>query len=438
MIEVEGGKVRKTESCARSRGTTVSVRNLFYNTPARLKFLKSRETEFSHIAGFVESLALSFPECSFTLSHAGRTEFRTNSRDPRARIRDLFGEEIADSLKIVSAGRQGIEVMGYLSGHPVTSNSAKSLYLFVNGRVVRDRTIQHAVLAGYENLLMKHRYPWVFLYLSVPPQLVDVNVHPTKAEVRFANASVIHDLVREGVRRSLGAGDSGPARARTEFMSTGGRNPGQDPHEITPPNPPLTLRGGLSSDLKILGQVHSTYLLCETGDQLILIDQHAAHERIGFEKLKKQFESGGVARQALLLPESFDLKPSEAEILRLYLKDLEKFGLEIGPFGPSSFILRAVPALLAGENCVGLVTDLMNELQAYGKLTPLDEKVHEILETIACHAQVRAGDRLTNREIEALIVEMERTNFSTSCPHGRPSVLSVPFGEIEKWFKRKL
>lgn len=194
----------------------------------------------------------------------------------------------------------------------------------------------------------------------------------------------------------------------------------------------------LSSRVRVLAQVHGTYLLCETPDKLILIDQHAAHERIGFEKLKKEFEEGGIARQALLVPETFEVKPSEAEILKLYLDDLQKFGLELEPFGRSSFILRSAPVLLSGEDYVRLVLDLVDSLQSDGKLEPLREKVHHVLETMACHRQVRAGDRLADREIQALLDEMERTNFSYSCPHGRPSVLQVPFDEIEKWFKRRL
>ncbi len=454
-LEIEGGlaplgKTLKQGSCGRNRGTSITIRNLFYNTPARLKFLKSRETEYSHISNLVEALALSHPEVGFALDDEIHSPPQIHCRD---RIGDLFGSELRDSLREISCPRLPLEMVGLVAGHQMTSSTAKSLYFFVNGRFVRDRTLTHAVLSAYENLLMKHRYPWVFLYLSVPPELVDVNVHPTKSEVRFAQASLVHDLVKEGVRAVLCENvASGLVRNVSEIpenlserhIETGRFSAGK----------PWT--GGKSSDndarvsqeigemsltspyLKIIGQVHSTYLLCETPDKLILIDQHAAHERIGFEKLKRQYETGGVSRQALLIPETFEMKPSEAEILKMYLADLQKFGLEVEPFGRSSFILRAVPALLAGEDCVKLLVDLVDELQSFGKLGPLEEKIHEVLETIACHRQIRAGETLTHEEIGALIDEMEKTDRSYSCAHGRPTKVEIPFSEIEKWFKRRI
>lgn len=455
-LEIEGGKILKSTVCGRSPGTTVTVRNLFFNTPARLKFLKSRETEFAHIASLMEAVALSRPEVGFTLTHQGKKEFQSSARPGhRERIRDLLGAEIERSLLPVSAGRGAIELVGFVSDHTVTSSSAKGLYFYVNGRLVRDRTLQHAILSAYEGLLMKHRYPWAFLYLSVPPAFVDVNVHPTKSEVRFAQGAVVHDLVREGVRtvmRRAGSltGREVPALPFATAISSNAGNRllssapdftrlGEGPADAARGSPETSrLVTALTGNCRILGQVHGTYLLCETADKLVLIDQHAAHERIGFEKLKRQFESGGVSRQALLIPKNFELKPSAAEILRLYLEDLEKFGLEVEPFGRSGFVLRAVPALLAGEDSVGLIVALIEELQAFGRLGPLEEKVHEVLETIACHRQIRAGDRLSTPEIEALLADMETLSFSYSCPHGRPSVLQVSFDEIERWFKRRL
>ncbi|MBI2501145.1 MAG: DNA mismatch repair endonuclease MutL [Deltaproteobacteria bacterium] len=458
-IEVEGGKVLQIASSARNGGTTITVNNLFFNTPARLKFMKSRETEFSHIARWVEQVALSHPEIGFVLTHrtgdigSARRELQTQGRaETRERIGDLFGPEIEKSLRPISFGRAGIELCGYLADHQVTSTTPRTLFFFVNGRIVRDRTLQHAVLQGYENLLMKHRYPWVFLYLTVSPDSVDVNVHPTKAEVRFANSQQVHELVRQSVRKSLSPSPSMVTKvsdslsrpsAPSTMLRTGSLRAGQGERVLLPVEPsPSDGRGEikpmLSSRVRVIGQVHSTYLVCEVPDKLVLIDQHAAHERIGFEKLKRQFEGGGIERQSLLIPKTFEVKPSEAEILKLYVEDLERFGFELEPFGRSSFVLRAVPALLSDRDCSGLIVDLIDSLQAEGKLEPLTERAHHVLETIACHRQVRAGDQLSTQEIEALLNQMGSTDFSYSCPHGRPSVLEVPFDEIEKWFKRRL
>ena len=188
----------------------------------------------------------------------------------------------------------------------------------------------------------------------------------------------------------------------------------------------------------MIGQVHSTYLICETDDKLILIDQHAAHERIGFEKLHAEYERGGLEKQALLLPQSFDLRPSQGEVLKQYLEELSKLGLDIEFFGGNTFLLRSTPTLLQGTDMIALILDVIDSLESVEKLTPLEEKVHEVLERMACHRQVRAGDRLSSEEIEFLLKEMQSTPNAGQCPHGRPSVLEVPFGEIERWFKRKL
>ena len=462
-IEIEGGKIVKQGPSALPVGTRISVRNLFFNTPARLKFMKGRETEFSHISHWVETIALAYPQIGFTLTHQGKRELFS---PPRAniteRVRDVLGVDLAGAMISFQGGRGGLELFGVCSRHDITSGTSRSLYLFVNGRAVRDRLLQHAVIAAYENLLMKGRYPWVVLYLQVPPDFVDVNVHPTKNEVRFAQSQGVHELVRETIRGILQerAHVGAPLAAPLQNTVVGrgdpvGRPSGDAEVLGDPPGRPYSdLSGGgvwpyapteyqesfksFTSSIRVIGQVHQTYLVCENDDKLILIDQHAAHERIGFEKLKRQFEAEGIARQRLLIPENFDLTPSDAEILKKYLPDLEQFGLEVEFFGGHTFILRTVPVLLSDASCVALIQDLIQEIQAFEKLTPIEERVHEILERMACHAQVRAGDRLTPLEIEALLAEMEQTRFAYSCPHGRPALLQIPFGEIEKWFRRKI
>lgn len=464
-IEIEGGRLLQKGATSLPVGTRMTVRNLFFNTPARLKFMKSKETEFAHIVSWIEAMALSRPAIGFVLRHNGKTEIRSEAdREPRMRARDILGPDIAEFLHPVSLDRSRMSLRGFVTDHRASSTSAKSIFFFVNGRIVRDRTLQHAVLSAYENLLMKHRYPWVILNLEVPPDFVDVNVHPAKSEVRFANGSVVHELVRTGIRAVLGATETASSPA-SGFVK-GSEDMSEPTHEFnrscgtdrTQPSlsvqalrqggshpdlnscgrvPQESVTNPLAGDVRVIGQVHATYLVCETPDKLILIDQHAAHERIGFEKLRKQFEEGGIAKQQLLIPQNFDLRPSQCEILKKYLEDLGRVGLEVEFFGGHTFLLRSIPVLLEGTDFVSLIEEIIESLQSFEKLTPLEEKIHEVLEGMACHRQVRAGDRLGNGEIEFLLKEMKSTPSSGQCPHGRPSVLEVPFSEMEKWFKRR-
>ncbi len=476
-LEIEGGRVVKRSASPLTRGTRISIERLFFNTPARLKFLKSKETEFSHISNWLESMALCRPDIQFILKHQGKTELYAPAVDDlRWRIKDVLGEEIAEFSRKVDFRRGDMAVYGYVTDHRVTSTSSKSIFFFVNGRMVRDRTLQHAVMAAYENLLMHHRYPWVVLHLTVPPDFVDVNVHPTKSEVKFAQSNLVHELVRSALRDVL----QGVSEERKEVLSgSGGSDSGSDFLAFAPANsihpaksvqldgfgglPLSTSKTGAESDfsgsfsfapapyakkslplsfvgneIRVIGQVHQTYLLCETSDKLILIDQHAAHERIGFEKLKRQLEEGGIHKQQLLIPRTFDLRPSQGEILKKYAPDLAQVGLEIEHFGGNTFLLRSLPTLLERTDVIELIEDMVDSLQSVEKLTPFHQRIHEILERMACHAQVRAGDALTTPEIEALISEMRKTNFAGQCPHGRPSVLEVPFTDMEKWFKRRV
>ncbi len=438
-LDIEGGKVVKVGTSSLRKGTRICVENLFFNTPARLKFLKTKETEFSHSANWLESIALSRPDVGFRLVHEGKKEMTTQAllkEDLRGRIGEVLGSTISEFLHPVLLERHRMKLTGFISDHRAGAASAasKSLFFFVNGRSVRDRILQHAVLSAYENLLMKHRYPWVVLTLQVPPDFVDVNVHPTKNEVRFAQTNLVHELVREGVRGALGVG--APLGAPLPHFDVGAGFPRPQSDEIEQGAEIALLQR--TSDIRIIGQAHQTYLVCETAEKLFLIDQHAAHERIGFEKLKRQHEEGGIQRQQLLIPQNFDLRPSQAAILKKYLSELNQVGLEIEFFGGATFILRSIPILLQGSDFVALIEELLEDLQSFEKLSPLSDRVHEVLERMACHQQVRAGDHLNREEIEELLHQMNETPFAGQCPHGRPAILEIPFTEVEKWFKRRL
>ncbi|MBI1908842.1 MAG: DNA mismatch repair endonuclease MutL [Deltaproteobacteria bacterium] len=463
FIELEGGQTTREGKASLPAGTRIQVRQLFYNTPARLKFLKSPETEALHIKNVLEAYALSYPETAFVFRRDGREELTLKRGESlEERIRSLLGEEIAGSLFPFQGTVSSLEISGYCSSPELNSSTTRSLFFFVNGRYVKDRTLQHAVLSSYENLLMKGRFPWAVLYLQIPPGQVDVNVHPTKAEVRFANGSVVHDGVREVIRKKLSerpwqTSPLTPLLSKERGAEGGERS---DPAVTLPLIPSHQGRGTqfhftqtAYGSLQVIGQVHGTYLVCESADNLVLIDQHAAHERIGFEKLKKQYEGQGgspkgdspkggspkgIESQRLLIPENIDLAPSETALLKKYSDELHTFGLDVDFFGGNTFVIRAIPALLNGADYPALIQDLVAEIATFEKLTPLQEKFHEVLERIACHRQVRAGDRLSSLEIQALLRDLEGIPFSSNCPHGRPVGIEISWKELEKGFRRRL
>ena len=440
-VDIEGGRVLKVGDCASAEGTKIVVENVFFNTPARLKFLKSPETEFSHIDTVVEQMALAHPEIGFQLTHNGKKTLSCPLRqDLRQRIHSLYGALIVDQCLSVTGENQGFKMSGLVGRPSLHHGSARNLFFFVNGRAVKDRTLHHAVLTAYETLLMRGRYPEVFLFLELPTDQVDVNVHPAKLEVRFAQSTHVHRFVVETLKRHLQNQGGISVRMVGDPSAAWG-----DPRGGTPSVAPSFQQPLLGDErgrtpmtpLKIVGQIHETYLLCELPDKLIFVDQHAAHERIGFEALKRQYEAKKILSQRLLVPEIFELKPSLAEILRYYLEDLRRWGLDIDSYGDHAFAIKAVPLLLEDTRHVELVQDLVESMASYELLQPLEKRWNEVLETMACHRQVRAGDLLSPQEIWALLEEMKKTPRAMTCPHGRPVIVEVMFEEVERWFKRK-
>lgn len=446
-LVVEGGEILSEQDVGHAVGTTVVVSQLFYKTPARLKFLKSADTELAYISDTVTKAALIHPEVAFKLAHRGRTIIHaTKSHDAKGRITDLFDHDIAKACYALAGGRDGLEIHGMV-GHPMISRShRRHVFLFVNGRPVQDKVLHHAVMEAHRDLLMKGRFPFIVLFLKVPPQMVDVNVHPAKTEVRFAQSQVIHNFVYECLRVRLteepwkeGGGiqnniwDRGPSFPCELGVAEGGAQGAARDEEV---QKQIVFGKTSYAELCVIGQLMGTYILCQAKEKLVLLDQHAAHERIGFEKLLLQYQAGCISTQRLLVPINFDLNPSECEVLKKYVEELQKFGFEIDFFGGNTFVTKGVPTLLQKVVIRDLMLDLVGDTLEKGRLTSLHDKLHGVLARMACHAAIRAHDKLELSQMQALIRELDDYQNTSFCPHGRPVSMEVTKYEIERWFKR--
>lgn len=487
---VDSGEILDKRACAQPDGTTVTVKYLFHKTPARLKFLRTDDTEMGHIADVMAKMALSHPLVAFELLQNERVIFLAPvTNDPFTRVLDVLGRELGGYLYPFSGEDPGMRVDGYI-GHPQVAKSQRTgAYFFVNGRAVNDKVIWHAIMEAHRDLLMKGKYPVIVLHLTVDEGLVDVNVHPTKAEIRFQQSQAVHGFLYRTLRDKL---TQAPwlAKAASDFAD-GGKEPvrldfpidqvaavgaqemkstvnhwseryfsGQDQeptffqsakrnseikdewvqNPVPAPTQKTILFGKTRyASMTVIGQLLGTYILCQAEDRLVLIDQHAAHERVGFEKLMLSYQRDGITSQPLLIAETFDLKPSDVEILKRYLDDLKPFGFEIDFFGGNTFVLKAVPDLLTGVGDIKtLVGHWIDDLKETGTLVSLKDKVHHVLATMSCHAQIRANHHLETEEIYALLKELEAYQFTDFCPHGRPVSVEVTRDEIERWFKRVL
>jgi len=496
LIRVEAGVVREVRREAMPQGTTVEVRSLFFNVPARRKFLKSAETELGHITELVNKIAFAYPGISFELFHQGKPLLRAQAA---ARMDDrayqIFGSELAAKLARINTefddlfAAGPLRVSGLISPPELTFSTTRHLYLYINGRYVRDKLLTHSILEAYRTLIPKMRYPAVVLFLGMPAEEVDVNVHPTKLEVRFPQAGKIYQAVMDTIQPALlsrpqvlisAEAKEDEHKARVEdamqkfFMKArpgfklepkpvqprmdalynrtrasfpprapdrerepglierqGEREKTAEPKTVPPPSP-----GPGFSGLKVLGQFHSNYLLLESEDSLIVIDQHAAHERINFEKLKLEFSSNQLSRQNLLFPEVVELDFQRAQLIGKNLELIQSLGFDLQPFGGNSFVIKTTPGLMRNLDLPALVADLADELAEVGKLNSIDDRIDHLLSVIACHSSVRAGQALSGPEISSLLKEMDERPFPGQCPHGRPAIWKVPLREIEKKFSR--
>ena len=485
VIAVEGGAVSAPAPAAHPPGTRVEVRDLFYATPARLKFLKGDRSELSAAVDTVERLAMAHPLVAFYLIADGRAQVRLAAApglvgDRQAarleRVSAVVGKEFFDNAIAITAEREGITLTGHAGLPTYHRATAAAQYLFVNGRPVRDKLLGGAVRGAYADFLARDRHPVVALFLEVPPEQVDVNVHPAKAEVRFRDAGLVrglivgslrHALAEAGHRASttvaigaLGALRPGNGAAPTPSVAYQGaytrpsyprsglaeaasayQAPLDSAMTMAPAARTETSPANAPADHWPLGaaraQLHATYILAQTQDGIVIVDQHAAHERLVYERMKTQIEAGGIARQALLVPEIVEL--SEAEIGRLTARSAEfaELGLVLEAFGTGAVAVREVPALLGEVDVQGLVRDLADELAEFGTALSLKEKLADVCSTIACHGSVRAGRGLNAEEMNALLRQMEATPHSGQCNHGRPTYVELKLADIEKLFGRR-
>ncbi len=467
-IVVQGGTVKKVSDVGAPTGTMVTVGQLFFNTPARRKFLKSVNTEMGHIADTAAAFALGRPRVQFRLIHNGKVlRSWPTASDSVDRVVDVLGKSIENDLHSIEFEDGAVAVTGWAASPGAARSTSRGIYIFVNGRLVRDRVVRHALMEGYGKRLMKGQFPMAVLFIKVPYDQVDVNVHPAKHEVRFARQKRVHDAVAGAVAGALRYGDRS-AWITTPSMSS---PPAVEQHRIAEPEPvfgrgekgalhfksaALEDRGALRfrekedaaaeqtslwkerrfGDLEVIGQLHNTYILCESADGLVIIDQHAAHERILYEQLKKCSAASTMAAQRLVVPETIDFGYREAQILEKLIPDLKELGLEIEPFGGSTFVVKAVPALLADRDSRPLVIEIVEKMAQIGFAPGLDKAIDEYLILMACHGAVRAKQQLSDQQIKALLNQLDECDNPSNCPHGRPTWIRWPFKTLEKSFKR--
>lgn len=489
-VYLEGGVVKRCEEVGTPHGTTIDIRDLFFNTPARRKFLRRDETELSHISDIITKLALANPAVQFQLAHNGRVVLELyRHRQLRERVVAVFGRKLApELLEFQPAAVDNLRLSGLLARPNVDRSNPSAVYTYINGRFVQDRTVRHALLEGYRGLLMKGRYPVAVIFLEIDPALVDVNVHPAKSEVRFRDQRLVHDFIVSSVRDCIRedqtpdgvvhpwlatdpphlAPSEAPSRPGTasapaldrsaavqESLANYARQmtaheqrnrfafPATPPRQAVPPaalSSPQQLTphnsAGFFTGLKIIGQYRQSYLLCEDAGDLVVIDQHAAHERIGFEALRAQFNRGQIERQGLLVPVMIEFDHKGADLLNEYLPELERFGFEVEPFGGTTFAVKGTPSILHEADFEKLLLDLVAELDEAGGTELVMSAVEQVLVTIACHRVVRANQKLSEAEMSALLRQLDEVDFSKHCPHGRPVIHRLSGSDVERFFRR--
>jgi DNA mismatch repair protein MutL len=478
-ITVTGGSVGAIAPAAfpGPHGARVEVRDLFHATPARLKFMKSERSESMAIAEEVKRAAMAREAVGFSLDIDGRRVLRLPATRPGAggrleRLSAILGREFAANALALNQEREGVRLTGYAALPTYNRGNAAHQYLFVNGRPVRDRLLQGALRAAYADFLARDRHPAAVLYLDLDPTLVDVNVHPAKAEVRFRDPGLVRGLIIGALRHALAAaGHRASTTVAAQALGAFRAQPSATGSSAWreggwTPNPAASLPGlsGVSAraepdfafDIEAplatvrveaqapdfpLGaaraQVHGTYIVSQTRDGVVIVDQHAAHERLVYETMKTQLADGGVARQALLLPEVVELDPAEAERVCGRAGELAELGLVVEPFGHGAVLVRETPALLGETDVPALIRDIADDLTENGAALALAERLADVCSTMACHGSVRAGRRLNADEMNALLRQMEATPHSGQCNHGRPTYVELKLADIERLFGRR-
>jgi DNA mismatch repair protein MutL len=475
-LTVDAGAKSDVKPAALSQGTTIEVRDLFYATPARLKFLKTDRSEAEAVRDVVRRLAMSRPDVSFTLAGEERAQVTWGlAADNLARLGDVIGADFRANAFAVAAEREGVQVAGF-AGLP-TMSRANSLgqYLFVNGRPVRDKVLFGAVRAAYADYLPRDRHPLLALFVTLPAREVDVNVHPAKTEVRFRDGALVRGLIVRALKEALAreggrASSTGGGATIAAFRPSGAPQRGPYDWRRSPARPGyVSSRGGAAFGLaepaqatfdvgdpaadvasfepaaelieRPLGaaraQVHETYIVSQTRDGLVIVDQHAAHERIVYERMKAALDQSGIVRQILLIPEIVELDEANAARLVARAAELARFGLVLEDFGPGAVAVRETPSLLGEVDVRGLIADLAEHMAEWDDSLPLERRLLHVSATMACHGSVRAGRKLKPDEMNALLREMETVPNSGQCNHGRPTYVELKLTDIERLFGRR-
>ncbi len=451
-IAVQGGAVSPLRPAARNAGTEVTVSDLFFAVPARLKFLKSDRAETAEAADVVRRLALAHPQAAFSFA----TEERRLVDVPKGetleqRIRRIVGADFIENARPIRAEVEDVAIEGYAGLPTFTRAQSNMQYMFVNGRPVRDKLMGGAIRGAYADLMAGARYPAIVLFLTCPPGRVDVNVHPAKAEVRFRDSGQVRSAIVSAIRNALGrgAGEGNTSLGRATLASFRPSPPRPfsgfaAPQAAFDMNMPLDAAlsepepGQMAYPLGAArAQLHDNYIVTQTAEGMMLIDQHAAHERLVYERLKRERAGQGIATQPLLVPEVIDLDPASIERLAAAGEILAQSGLSLERFGETAILVREVPAALASGDIRGLVRDVADDLAGLGSSTAIEERVNHVLATMACHHSVRSGRKLRPEEMNALLREMEQTPNASQCNHGRPTFIELKLSDIERLFGRK-
>jgi len=489
-IRVEGGKKGDITPSAHQKGTTIEVRDLFYATPARLKFMKTERAEFGAIKDTVTALSMAQPHIAFTLTNDGKKSLSLPAMpEPRARLSDILGREFGENSFAVDAKREEITLTGYASLPTMNVGTSTKQYLFVNNRPVKDRLLIGCVRGAYADVLHRGRHPVLALFIDVPPEMVDVNVHPAKAEVRFQDPALVRGLIVSALKHGIhahgfesattnsaaalgamrplsGLNYNGPALPmsrgahapvpRSYASGYAGAYPASYPqgnlaeaayesyehqiqHHPSARNEDAALNEPQDFPLGAArAQIHENYIIAQTPQGMVMIDQHAAHERLVYEKFKAQMAGAGIEKQGLLTPEIIELDETAAARLLGKAEELARLGLEIEPFGGGAIAVQSIPAILSGRaDVTKMINDLADELAEFDSADGLEELINHTLSTMACHGSVRSGRRMNAEEMNALLRQMENTPLSGQCNHGRPTYIELSLTDIEKLFGRR-
>lgn len=465
-IASEGALLIPAEPAALDEGTVVEVNDLYFNTPARRKFLKTENTEYGHCEEAFKRIALSRPQAGFMLQHNGRAQWRMTGGEPQKRFAEVLGAEFAEHALMLDEAAAGLRLWGMAAKPAYSKLSRDTQYFYVNGRFIRDKLVAHAIRQAYQDVLHHERHPAFVLFFEIDPSLVDVNVHPTKTEVRFRESQAVHRFIFHALHKALAAPVGAPATAESPMQA-----PSFQPSYAAPYQPQIPLRaseglgfyetmfGGTTSATAqampvaapfadnsaeaqeyplgfAIAQLHGVYVLAQNKQGLVVVDMHAAHERIMYERLKNALDTRAISTQPLLIPVSFHADRLEIATVEEQDAVLRDLGFELAVLSPTTLAVRAIPAMLADSDAVALARAVIADIREFGGSRALTERRNEMLATMACHAAVRANRSLTVTEMNALLRDMEATERSDQCNHGRPTWFQVTMDELDKMFMR--